>query len=89
MPVEFTSGNGTGAGCVKNVSIVKKEKECKMAQIIGDGLELSVDIDIYLAFSQALIKKYGNFKMSQELHNMIIEKLADICWKLEQDNKKE
>lgn len=60
-----------------------------MAQIIGDGLEASVDIDIYLAFSQALIKKYGNFKMSQELHNMIIEKLADICWKLEQDNKKE
>lgn len=55
--------------------------------MIKNDNETGVDIDIYLTFVQALIKKYGNFKMTQELHNMIIEKLADICWKLEEDNK--
>lgn len=49
--------------------------------------DVGVDVEIYLTFAKALIKKYGNFKMSQELHNMIIEKLADICWKLENDQK--
>lgn len=72
-----------------SVSTVKKERGYKMAKIIDDDAAQSVDIDIYLTFVRTLIKKYGNFKMSQELHNMIIEKLADICWKLEQDNKKE
>lgn len=42
-----------------------------------------VDVDIYLAFSKALIKKYGNFKLSSELHNTIIANLAEICTYIE------
>ena len=42
-----------------------------------------VDINVYLPFMRTLIKKYGNFKMSQDLHNYIIEKLADICDEIE------
>jgi hypothetical protein len=57
--------------------------------MIANDNEASVDVNIYLAFVNSLIEKYGNFKMSQELHNMIIEKLADICWQLEENNKKE
>lgn len=58
-----------------------------MARIIGDGgIEPSVDVDVYLAFTKALIKKYGNFKMSQDLHNKIIENLAEICTIVEQGN---
>jgi len=45
--------------------------------------EYGVDINIYLAFTKALIKKYGNFKVTPELHNKIIEKLSDICWEIE------
>lgn len=57
--------------------------------MIKNDNEASVDVHIYLDFVNSLIEKYGNFKMTQELHNMIIEKLADICWKLEEDNKKD
>lgn len=47
-------------------------------------MDTQVDIDIYMPFMKALIKKYGNFKISQDDHNYIIEKLADICFRIEQ-----
>ena len=50
----------------------------------SDEIEETVDVDIYLAVSNALIAKYGNFKMSQDLHNMIIRNLAQICAQIEQ-----
>jgi hypothetical protein len=58
------------------VHIYGRTKGCKMN-------EYGVDINIYLAFTKALIKKYGNFKVTPELHNKIIEKLSDICWEIE------
>lgn len=42
-----------------------------------------VDVKIYLAFSNALIEKYGDFKLSSELHNTIIANLAEICTYIE------
>lgn len=53
----------------------------------SDEIEESVDVDIYLAVSNALIKKYGNFKMSQDLHNKIIRNLAQICADIERINQ--
>lgn len=50
-------------------------------------VEDSVDIEIYLAFTKALIKKYGNFKMSQDLHNLIIKNLCQICMSVEEIKK--
>jgi len=41
--------------------------------------EKSVDVDIYIPFMKSLIEKYGNFKISSEMHNAIILKLAEIC----------
>lgn len=60
-----------------------------MAQMKSDEIKESVDVDIYLAFANALIEKYGNFKMSQDLHNMIIRNLAQICTQVEQINAKD
>ena len=39
----------------------------------------SVDIHVYLACAKALVEKYGNFKMSADLHNEIIYHLCKIC----------
>lgn len=47
--------------------------------------EFGVDIDIYLTLSKALIEKYGNYKVSQELHNKIIKNLAEICCDIEKN----
>lgn len=47
----------------------------------------SVDIEIYLTFTKALIKKYGNFKMPQDLHNLIIKNLCQICRSVEEIKK--
>lgn len=58
-----------------------------MARMASDEIEESVDVDIYLAVSNALIKKYGNFKMSQDLHNKIIRNLAQICADIERINQ--
>ena len=55
--------------------------------MLANDNEVKIDIDIWMPFMKALVKKYGNFKISQELHNMIIEKLYDICWQIE--NNKE
>lgn len=41
--------------------------------------ESQVDINIYLLFMKSLIEKYGNFKISQDLHNDIIYHLGRIC----------
>lgn len=49
--------------------------------------EDSVDIEIFLSFTKALIKKYGNFKMSQDLHNLIIKNLCQICRSVEEIKK--
>ena len=38
-----------------------------------------VDVHIYLKLMDALIAEYGDFKISDRMHNKIIEKLADIC----------
>lgn len=58
-----------------------------MAKIVNDDQTESVPIEIYLAVIQTLIDKYGNFKMSQELHNMIIHNLAQICAEAERGKK--
>ena len=58
-----------------------------MARMCSDEIEESVDVDIYLAVSKALIKKYGNIKMSQDLHNKIIRNLAQICADIERINQ--
>lgn len=53
-----------------------------MNEIITGSMEKeegSVDVNIYLPFMKTLIKKYGNFKVSQELHNLIIYNLCEIC----------
>ena len=39
----------------------------------------AVDVDIWMPVMKALIKKYGNFNVSQDLHNMIIRNLCEIC----------
>lgn len=57
-----------------------------MAKIVNDD-EIKVFVDIYLGFLNALIKEYGNFKMSQDLHNMIIRNLAQICAEVEKIKK--
>ena len=49
--------------------------------------EWSVDVRIYLPFMKTLIKKYGNFKVSQELHDMIIYNLCEICDAIEDAQK--
>lgn len=46
--------------------------------------QTSVDVDIYIPFVKSLIKKYGNFKISDTLHNTIIRKLAEICEEVEE-----
>lgn len=51
--------------------------------------EKRVDIDVWLPIMKTLVKKYGNFKISQDLHNYIIENLACICDAIEQENPKE
>lgn len=51
-----------------------------------NNMEKTVDVDLYLKFSNILIKKYGNFKISQELHNKIIRYLAEICEDVEKIN---
>lgn len=38
-----------------------------------------VDVHIYLKLMEVLIAEYGDFKISDRMHNAIIEKLADIC----------
>ena len=58
-----------------------------MARMASDEIEETVDVDIYLAVSNALIAKYGNFKMSQDLHNKIIRNLAQICADIERINQ--
>lgn len=58
--------------------------------------EGSVNVDIFIPFVKILIKKYGNFKVTQDLYNEIIYALSDICEKIEkgvenevgQDNNK-
>lgn len=57
-----------------------------MAKIVNDD-EIKVFVDIYLGFLNALIKEYGSFKMSQDLHNMIIRNLAQICAEVEKIKK--
>ena len=47
----------------------------------------SVDVNIYLPFMKTLIKKYGNFKVSQELHDIIIYNLCEICDAIEVNQK--
>ena len=51
--------------------------------------EGAVDVHIYLPFMKTLIKKYGNFKVSQELHNMIIYNLCEICDAIEVGQKEQ
>ena len=51
-----------------------------------DKMSKQVDINVYLPFMRTLIKKY-DFKVSQDLHNYIIEKLADICDRIERGLK--
>lgn len=41
--------------------------------------EITVDVDVYLPFMKSLIAKYGNFKVSADLHNDILRYLAKIC----------
>lgn len=48
----------------------------------------TVCVDVYLPVMKILIKKYGDFKVSPELHNFIIESLADICGMIEDVNKR-
>lgn len=59
-----------------------------MAKIINDAETKAVDIEIYLPFMKTLIKKYGNFKMSQELHNLVIYNLCEICDMIETTKRK-
>lgn len=44
---------------------------------------ISVDINVFLACTKALVEKYGDFKMSQDLHNDIIYHLYKICTAVE------
>lgn len=48
--------------------------------------EKTVDVKVYLPVMKTLVKVYGNFKVSPELHNYIIESLASICEAIEQEN---
>lgn len=57
-----------------------------MAKIVNDD-EIKVFVGIYLGFLDSLIKEYGSFKMSQDLHNMIIRNLAQICAEVEKIKK--
>lgn len=50
--------------------------------------EKAVDVKVYLPVMKILVKVYGNFKVSPELHNYIIESLASICEAIEQENPK-
>ena len=62
-----------------------------MTDIIKGSMEKqegSVDVRIYLPFMKTLIKRYGNFKVSQELHDMIIYNLCEICDAIEDSKKK-
>ena len=51
-----------------------------------EEFEKSIDTDVYLPVMKALLKKYGNFEMSQDLYNYIIENLACICEAIEREN---
>ena len=46
--------------------------------------EAFVDVHLYLKVMNALIEEYGDFQISDRLHNYIIEKLADICEKIKE-----
>lgn len=48
--------------------------------------EKTVDVKVYLPIMKTLVKVYGDFKVSPELHNYIIESLASICEAIEQEN---
>lgn len=49
--------------------------------------EKFVDTDVYLPVMKTLLQKYGDFKVSEKLHNFIIASLADICEAIEAENK--
>ena len=49
--------------------------------------EKYLDAKIYLDVMKILIQKYGNFKVSPELHNKIIKDLAEICEQIEECKK--
>ena len=42
-------------------------------------MEMALDIKMYLKFTDLLIRQYGNFKITPELHSKIIKYLAEIC----------
>lgn len=48
--------------------------------------EKTVDVKVYLPVMKTLVKVYGNFKVSPELHNFIIVSLANICEQIEKEN---
>ena len=48
--------------------------------------EKTVDVKVYLPVMKTLVKVYGDFKVSQELHNFIIVSLANICEQIEKEN---
>lgn len=48
----------------------------------------TVDVDIWMPFMKALLKKYGDFKISQELYNLIIYNLCEICDAIETQSVK-
>lgn len=48
--------------------------------------EKTVDVKVYLPVMKTLVKVYGDFKVSPELHNFIIVSLANICEQIEKEN---
>lgn len=39
----------------------------------------TIDVEVWLPVMKVLIKKYGNFKVSPDLYNLIIYNLCEIC----------
>ncbi len=56
-------------------------------KMIDDETESkTLDVKVYLPVMKTLVKVYGDFKVSPELHNYIIDSLASICEAIEQEN---
>ena len=47
----------------------------------------NVDVKIWLPVMKALIKKYGNFKVDNDLYNLIVYNLCEICDAIETKRK--
>lgn len=60
-----------------------------MTNMVTTDERTTLDMDIFLGVCKVLIKKYGDFKLTDVLYNQIIVEVGKICKLIEQNQKED